>query len=456
MTDENHFDVVICGAGIAGISAAYTLAEKGISNSILLVDEREPLSLTSDKSSECFRNWWPDPAMVRLMNHSIDLLEELAEKNGNCFHLNRRGYLFVSCDTNRTAHFLQEARSISQAGGGPLRVWEGKIQSGMYQPAHPEAYQDQPVGADLFIHVPSIRENFPYLSEKAALVLHARRAGWFSAHQMGMFLLGQARKKGINLLRGRIERITLRGGRVKSVHLADGRRIGTNIFINAAGPHLKQVGKLLGVDLPVFCEFHQKAAFRDTLGVLPRRAPLIINLDRQVLPWSQEERQALMEDKTTQYLVQELPGGAHTRPEGGELSQILLLLWDFHTQVVEPEFPPIYDPFFPELALRGLVHILPGLERYVHHLSRPIVDGGFYTRTVDNRPLIGKLPVEGAFISGAYSGYGLMAALGAAELLINQITGPSDNDYAQSFVIERFADPLYLARLNNWGETGQL
>ena len=34
-----------------------------------------PLSLTSDKSTECYRNWWPGPgdAMVRLMNRSIDL-----------------------------------------------------------------------------------------------------------------------------------------------------------------------------------------------------------------------------------------------------------------------------------------------------------------------------------------------------------------------------------------------
>ncbi|MFP3853408.1 MAG: FAD-dependent oxidoreductase, partial [Anaerolineales bacterium] len=48
--------IVICGAGIAGISTAYHLAvEHGISE-ILLVDERPPLSLTSDKSTECYRN----------------------------------------------------------------------------------------------------------------------------------------------------------------------------------------------------------------------------------------------------------------------------------------------------------------------------------------------------------------------------------------------------------------
>ena len=73
-------DVIICGAGICGISAAYHLAIKQGVERVILVDERDPMSFTSDKSTECYRNWWPGPGdtMVRFMNHSIDLLEELA------------------------------------------------------------------------------------------------------------------------------------------------------------------------------------------------------------------------------------------------------------------------------------------------------------------------------------------------------------------------------------------
>ena len=88
-------DAVICGAGICGISSAYHLAvTQGIRN-IVIVDSREPMSFTSDKSSECYRNWWPGPGdtMVRFMNDSIDLLEKLADETGNRFGLNRRGYI---------------------------------------------------------------------------------------------------------------------------------------------------------------------------------------------------------------------------------------------------------------------------------------------------------------------------------------------------------------------------
>jgi sarcosine oxidase subunit beta len=104
-------DVVICGAGIAGISAAYHLSVKyGIKN-ILLIDQGAPLSLTSDKSTECYRNFWPGPgdAMVSLMNRSIDILENLARESGNLFHLSRRGYLYVTADTNRIPHFKRVA-----------------------------------------------------------------------------------------------------------------------------------------------------------------------------------------------------------------------------------------------------------------------------------------------------------------------------------------------------------
>ena len=67
--------VVICGAGIGGIAVAYYLTNRfGISD-VILVDERPPLSLTSDKSTECYRNWWPGPgdAMVRMMKRSCGL-----------------------------------------------------------------------------------------------------------------------------------------------------------------------------------------------------------------------------------------------------------------------------------------------------------------------------------------------------------------------------------------------
>src|SRR5438105_11528011 len=110
-------EVVICGAGIAGIATAYHLTRQGVTD-IVLVDERPPLSLTSDKSTECYRNVWPGPgdAMVAAMNRSIDLLEELARESGNMFRLNRRGYLFATAQAQRVAGLVQAAREAAMPG----------------------------------------------------------------------------------------------------------------------------------------------------------------------------------------------------------------------------------------------------------------------------------------------------------------------------------------------------
>ena len=47
-------DVVVCGAGIAGISAAYHLAVRHGVKRVVLVDEREPMTLTSDNDHFLF------------------------------------------------------------------------------------------------------------------------------------------------------------------------------------------------------------------------------------------------------------------------------------------------------------------------------------------------------------------------------------------------------------------
>ena len=116
-------DIVICGAGIMGISAAYQLAVKNGLKNILLIDDRSPLTLTSDKSTEAYRNWWPGPgdAMVRLMNRSIVLMEDMARTCNNVFKLNRRGYLYVTTDPARVAALRSSAEEASSLGAGELR-----------------------------------------------------------------------------------------------------------------------------------------------------------------------------------------------------------------------------------------------------------------------------------------------------------------------------------------------
>jgi len=451
-------NIVICGAGIAGISAAYFLAVHHGYEDVILVDERPPLSLTSDKSTECYRNWWPGPGadMVALMNRSIDLLENLARQTGNIFHMNQRGYLYLTANPTRVNDFIKAAYEPPELGAGNLRIYGPDSRQDQYRLSPAEDMEKVLSGADLILDPALIHHHYPFLSPDVLAALHVRRAGWFSAQQLGMYMLGEARAHGVKLVNAQITRVLTSSGVFRGVEFAHGDRITSPIFINAAGPFIKNVGELTGVDVPVYSELHMKVAFRDVARIVPRNAPLLIWTDPQYLSWSDDERELLGEEDGTAWLMEEMPAGVHTRPEGGPDSDIILMLWEYHIQETEPIWPPVLDEQYPEIALRGLATMIPGLKAYLAKSVRPVLDGGYYTKTRENRPLICPLPVEGAYLIGALSGYGVMAACAAGELLASQISGSPLPSYAQAFDIRRYEDPSYLKAIQSTGESGQL
>ena len=451
-------NVVICGAGIAGISAAYHLAVRHGIQDILLVDERPPMSLTSDKSTECYRNWWPGPgtAMVSFMNRSIDLLEELASTHGNPFHLNRRGYLYLTGDESKIPLIQSDAQETSRLGAGQLRVHRGGPTATAYQPSKPAGFSSAPNGADLILDRALIRRHYSFLTDQVVAGLHIRRAGWFSAQQLGSLLLTESRNHGVQLLEDRIEDLEIQNGKVAAVKLEGGGRIPCTNFVNAAGPYIKSVSATFGIELPVFCELHLKVSAQDHLCIVPRDAPLLIWQDAQKLPWSQTERDFLSEDPENHWLLDEFPSGVHTRPEGLADSPVILMLWEYQTLEVEPSWPPALDQEYPDIALRGLATMIPAFKQYFDNPPRPYLDGGYYTKTRENRPLIGPLPVEGAWVIGALSGYGLMASMAAGELLALHLLNKDLPAYAPAFDLNRYQNPDYVAHLSRWENSGQL
>lgn len=460
--NDRSASVVVCGAGIAGIAAAYHLAVGQGVRDVLLVDERAPLTLTSDKSMEAYRNWWagPDGAMLALVGRSIDLLEALAEESGNVFNMNRRGYCYVSGDPARVAELEAEARRAEAQGAGQLRL-HGSAAGSDYAPSPPEGWQGQPTGADLLTDPALIRRHFPYLSEDTVAVLHARRCGWFSAQQLGMALLERSRAAGVRFESARLEGVEQRGGRIAGVRLAPvggnaAHTVGTERLVLAAGPHVKAVAALAGLPLPVFGEAHLKVSFTDTRGAVPRDAPFLIWSDPQRLAWNAEERAGLERDPELRGLLEELPRGPHLRPEGGADSRTVLMLWYYHPETLEPAFPIPVPRHYAEVVLRGVSAMVPELRGYLERLPRPYIDGGFYAKTEDNRPLIGPTPVPGLYLMTAFSGFGMMASGAAGELLAAHVTGARLPDYAPAFALARFEDAAYRGAAAGRAHTGQL
>lgn len=446
-------DMVICGAGIAGISTGYFATECLGGGTIVLCDPRPPLTLTSDKSTECYRNWWPNAPMVALMNRSIGLLDDLAEESDNAFRLNRRGYLFVTADPERLQQMVTAANATSAAGGGPVRMHPSESRGVPYAPAALEGWRNAPAGADVMVG--SVHDRFPYLTDAAVGAVHARTAGWFSAQQLGAWMLERARRRGLVLAPRAVLDVEVAGNAVVAAVLDDGGRIATETVVNASGPFLPDVAALIGSELPVHSELHLKVAFKDTRGVVPREAPMLIWNDPQRIGWSEEERRLLVEQGRTDLLGQ-LPAACHARPEGGNDSPWVLALWEYATDVRNPVWPIPRDPLYAEVVLRGLTALIPGLEQYHDRFPETVVDGGYYTKTVENRPLVGPTGVTGSYVAGALSGFGLMAACGVGELAALHVTGGPLPDYAPAFSLERYDDPRYLEEVASLGDVGQL
>lgn len=430
---------LVVGAGIAGVAVAHALAQGG-DGDVLVVDERAPLTLTSAMSTECYRDWWPGPdaSMVALMGRSIGILEDLADGSENAFRMNRRGYLFATADERRVDEWRRAGAQVRAHGGGELR--EHTRDDGRYVPSPAHGVERSLDGADLITDRSVIERFFPYLAPEVVAVLHARRCGWLSAQQLGMHLLESAAARGARFVRGRLDGLEAHDGRVGAARV-DGRRVAVERVVIAAGPFTRDVAAHLGVDLPIECEPHQKVAFHDRLGAIPRDAPFLIWADPQRIPWSDEERADLARSGDGELATGVFPPGAHGRPEGD--GDAVLMLWGHAARPAAATAALPNDPRYGEIVLRGWSSMIPALRSYFTRLPRAAVDGGYYARTPENRPLIGPLSVRGAFVVGALSGFGIMAACGAADLAARHVLGRPLPPDAPAFAPERYADPAY-------------
>jgi sarcosine oxidase, subunit beta len=428
-------DVVICGAGIAGVASAYHLAvRQGLR--VVLVDEREPLTLTSDKGTQGYRNWWPGPddTMFRHVSRSIDLLEESALASGNAFRLNRRGYLFATAREEEAKRLEETARAVSRFGMGDLRIHR----DASYDSGPGEGFLDRPTGADLALGN-AARKTWPFLSPATIATLHVRRAGYFNGIALGSWMLEQAMARRASVIRDRVTCIDTTGGRVSGVRLASGASIATDRVVIAAGPELPAAARMLGVELPIIHELHAKLTIRDPKRIVPRDAPFVIWADPVTLAG------------------RALPAGVHVRPVDLAHGDELYLIWTLDNEPRSYAWPPTFDPGYAEQVLRGCIDMVPALRESIASAASGVVDGGYYCKTPENRPLIGPLGAQGAYVVGALSGTGLMSAHASGELVASHVAGAALPDYARWFLPSRYEDADYRALMEQWGPlVGQL
>ncbi len=457
-TPPQRADAVVVGAGLVGVSTAARLADAGLNT--LCVTRHPPCSYTSAVSTECYRDFWPSMEMAALMSRSIDLMEATAQGG---IGLTRRGYAYCARQPETLAKAVAECESLGNVRHHATLAAYEPAPSGAL---NLDAVDALPTGFDV-LHGAAAREAFPALSEDVVGVVHARRAGWVDSGRYADALVRRAKAAGVTFLAGRVDGVECEGGRVAGAFV-DGRLIKASTLVNCAGPYLTHIhGMVSDLELPVTNEVHAKCIFRDALGAVPRDAPMMISLDAaQILEDDGLEDvfgaataaklaglapavRARRPSSTPPYRHRRdssLTQGVHLRPWGDDH---LLLLWDYWHADCDVDEPPVDVPSFdadlyPEVCLRGLAGFIPGLRAYVDGESeRPLIDGGYYTQTPENRPLIGPGGIEGYYVNGAFAGFGLMAAEAAGELCAAHVLGRTLPSYASAFAPARYANPAY-------------
>ncbi len=419
-------EIAIVGAGIAGIATAYYLATKYGQTRVVLIDRSLPMSLTTAKSGENFRDYWPQACMASFARRSLDLMQELADASGDAFDMRFSGYCYVS----------------EAAGPGVFP---------------PDPLAGSPPGLHRTCEAGAIRQRYPYLAETIQQVLHVERAGAIDVHALGSLMLARARDAGVELQQGTVESIERRS-RAFALDLAtegDRAQVIADRLVLAAGPFVDRLAGMMDLELPVESILQRKIVIPDPEQVIPRDMPFTIFADPQTLSWSDEEAELIDSSPDDRWLLGEFPGGLHVKPESQDQVK---LGWAYNRTAEPPKWDPEEDLEFPDIVLRGASRFLPALSRYAgDRIPTPVVQySGYYTRTRENWPVIGPLRHEGLYAVAALSGYGTMCACAAGELCADWMLGDDLAGYARYFHPDRYDDPVVLAEIDRQEGDGQL
>jgi len=449
-------DVAVVGAGITGIATAYYLCVVQKVRDVVVIDPNPPMSFTSAQSGENYRNWWPHPVMTAFTDDSIDLMEQVARESDNRLNMTRRGYALATRE-NPDALIEELHRGYGAGSAGSIRLHTaGAVDDYRFDPS--AGWDAAPDGVDVLRDPDIIRRTLPVYADDVSTVIHIRRAGDISGQQLGQFMLERLRESGGRVIAGSVASIDPSVGFLLDVTGRDEvRHVRCERIVNAAGPFAGEIARMTGVALPVTNVFQQKIAFEDRDGVIPRRMPFSIDLDAQVIDWSDEETELLRQESGTAWLTEPMPGAIHCRPDGGDHGRWIKLGWAYEQNPTAVQWEPQVDGHFPEIVLRGASRLIPGLKTYYGALPRQMTHyGGYYTMTEENWPLIGPMGVEGSYIVGALSGFGTMAACAAGSLCAKWLAGAELPDYAAALSLARYDDAALMADLADLQSKGVL
>lgn len=356
--------VVIIGGGVGGASIAYHLTKMGWKD-VVIVEKHELTSGSTWHSAGLVGQMRSDANLTRMMHYSTELYRSLKEETGRDTGWREVGGIRLASSHERmeeTKRLVGMARSF----GVPMELITPK----------------------------EAQELFPLMDIKGVVgAAYTPNDGSIDPSGLTNALLIGAKNRGARFVPyTTVTGIRLKNGRVHEV-VTDKGTIQTEVVVNAAGMWGREIGKMVGLSLPVVPMAHLYILTKPIEGVTSKFPNL---RDPDLLVYWREEVGGLV------------TGGYERNPAAFGLNGIPK---DFKYQLL----PPDWERFTP--LMENSIRRVPAIENAE---VKMLLNGpeGF---TPDGEFLLGPTSVKGFWVACAFCAHGLAGAGGIGKVMAEWI-----------------------------------
>jgi dimethylglycine dehydrogenase len=391
--------VVVIGGGVVGASVLYHLTKRGWTDVVLL--ERKQLTAGSTwHAAGGMHTLNGDPNVARLQQYTVNLYREIEAESGQNCSIHMPGGLMLA-DTPERLDWLR----MALARGRYLGMHMDLISMSEAKHLNPLLEEQFFVGA---LHDPDEGSVDPYGVTHAYAIC--------------------ARNRGAEVYTDTwVTAITQRADATWDVTTDTGETINAEHVVNCGGLWAREVGRMVGLELPVLAMEHHYLVTEPMQEVIDynrehgRELPHIIDFAGEI--YCRQEGQSVL---LGTYEQQNKPWSPQDTP------------WEFVFQLLDHDL----DRIAPELE-RGFAHFpavgRAGIQRFVN---------GPFTFSPDGNPLVG--PVRG--MRGMWVACAVMAGLsqggGVGLSLANWMVDGDPNDDIWGMDVARYGDWATLAYTN--------
>jgi len=246
-------DVIIIGGGVMGASTAFYLAERGVSDIILLEKEELFGQGATGRCAGGVRYQFATKVNIQLSLESLPILDQFKEEFGQFVDYKQVGYLFLLTDPESVKQFEENV----------------KLQ-------HSLGVETEWLSGD------EVRLRFPMmnLDDVIAATKNAKDGG-VDPNGVVMGYINSAKQLGAKAVNNiEVLEIQIESGRVSGVQTNEGI-ISSPVVVNAAGPWAGAVGKIAGLSIPIQ-PLRRQWLTTTRLPDLPKDFPFMIDFSQSL------------------------------------------------------------------------------------------------------------------------------------------------------------------------------